>query len=105
MATSNIEPQNLYANGLQRQRFLPAIALLQQHTRVMNVDGGVDYRLRALTKAELYHQPLDGTAEESLYKSFSSLVPAEEEIIKGGAIEIERRDIATRYVGDDVVLV
>jgi hypothetical protein len=59
VATSNIVPDGLYKDGLQRARFLPAIALLKRHTLVLNVDGGTDYRLRALEKAELYHFPLD----------------------------------------------
>jgi cell division protein ZapE len=44
VATSNIEPGNLYENGLQRQRFLPVIDLIERYTRVVNVDAGVDYR-------------------------------------------------------------
>ena len=75
VATSNIEPQGLYENGLQRQRFLPAIALLEQHTQIVNVDGGVDYRLRTLTQAELYHWPLDEAADISLAASFLALAP------------------------------
>ncbi len=55
VATSNIIPDGLYRDGLQRARFLPAIALLNRHTDVINVDGGIDYRLRALEQAELYH--------------------------------------------------
>ena len=75
VATSNIEPKGLYENGLQRQRFLPAIALLEQYTEVVNVDGGVDYRLRTLSQAELYHWPLDEAADVSLASSFAALVP------------------------------
>ena len=75
VATSNIEPKGLYENGLQRQRFLPAIALLERHTEVVNVDGGVDYRLRTLSQAELYHWPLDEAADVSLASSFAALVP------------------------------
>ncbi|MDP5054140.1 MAG: cell division protein ZapE, partial [Congregibacter sp.] len=58
VATSNIAPDGLYANGLQRARFLPAIALLETHTEVLTVDAGVDYRLRTLEQAQLYHYPL-----------------------------------------------
>ena len=75
VATSNIKPQGLYENGLQRQRFLPAIALLEQYTDIVNVDGGVDYRLRTLSQAELYHWPLDEEADVSLAASFAALVP------------------------------
>ena len=52
VTTSNIVPDGLYRNGLQRARFLPAIDLLKTHTRVLNVDGGTDYRLRLLEQAE-----------------------------------------------------
>ena len=55
-----------YKDGLQRARFLPAIALLKQHLDVLNVDGGIDYRLRYLEKAEIYHYPLDDQAEQVL---------------------------------------
>ncbi|CAG0911239.1 unnamed protein product, partial [Cyprideis torosa] len=48
VTTSNVEPKGLYHNGLQRQRFLPAIALLEQHTEVVHIGGDTDYRLRAL---------------------------------------------------------
>lgn len=103
VATSNIVPDELYKNGLQRQRFLPAIDLLKKHTEVVNVDGGIDYRLRALTQAQLYHYPADERAEEALAVAFRSLVPAAGEMRRGVAIEIERRAIQTRCIGEDVV--
>lgn len=103
VATSNIEPSDLYKDGLQRVRFLPAIDLINQHTEVVNVDGGVDYRLRSLEQAELYHWPLDKDADVSLKTSFDNLVPDVEEIVSNHMIEIEGRNIMTRYHAEDVV--
>lgn len=73
VATSNIEPKDLYKDGLQRERFVPAIDLLYRYTRVVNVDSGVDYRLRTLERAELYHWPLDSGAEKALEDNFTAL--------------------------------
>jgi cell division protein ZapE len=103
VATSNIVPDQLYKDGLQRARFLPAIALINKHTEIVNVDGGVDYRLRALTQAELYHHPLDAEANVSLNKSFISLIPDQEELRENITIEIEGREIAARAEAEDVV--
>ena len=101
VATSNIEPARLYENGLQRQRFLPAIALIEQHTLVLNVDAGVDYRLRTLEKAELYHYPLDAEADVSLRESFERLAP--HAATEGESLQINGRAIRTRSLADDVV--
>ncbi len=103
VATSNIVPDRLYENGLQRQRFLPAIALLNKYTEVVNVDSGVDYRLRALEQAELYHCPLDDEADASLNRSFESLAPDLNEAINGQVIDINGRPIHTRRCCEDVV--
>lgn len=102
VATSNIIPQGLYKDGLQRARFLPAIDLLLVHTKVINVDNGVDYRLRALETAELYHSPLDGEADASLQSSFASLIVEGCEVRDGVALDIEGRPIVANRVGDDV---
>lgn len=101
VTTSNIVPDDLYKNGLQRARFLPAIDLLKAHCDVVNVDSGVDYRLRALEKAEIYHSPLDPEADTNLHTYFQQLAPEPGEA--NVSIEIEGRQIATREVADGVV--
>ncbi|MGB0956306.1 MAG: cell division protein ZapE [Panacagrimonas sp.] len=75
IATSNCAPDQLYRDGLQRQNFLPAIERLKQNLSVINVDGGTDYRLRALTRAELYHHPSDAEAMEKLEVAFADIAP------------------------------
>jgi len=102
IATSNIEPARLYENGLQRANFLPAIALLEQHTRILRVDGGIDYRLRSLEQAEIYHSPLGLDAERLLRESFEHL-SAGLETVSGGNIEIQGRQIPIRQRAEDLV--
>ncbi|MDJ0749938.1 MAG: cell division protein ZapE [Woeseiaceae bacterium] len=66
VTTSNSPPEDLYRDGLQRQRFLPAIALLNEFTDVVNMDGDTDYRLRLLQKAGTYLLTQDPTAADKL---------------------------------------
>ncbi|MCZ6641559.1 MAG: cell division protein ZapE [Gammaproteobacteria bacterium] len=101
VATSNVEPNRLYENGLQRSRFLPAIELIETHTQVFAVPGVIDHRLRVLERAEIYHAPLDDEAETSLTRSFMALAPDKPEY--DVVLEIEGRDIVARGVADDVV--
>jgi len=103
VATSNIIPDNLYKDGLQRKQFLPAIDLLNKHTKVVNVDGGIDYRLRVLERAEIYHSPLDKMADASLLDSFTQLAPDAQSIFIGAKINIAGRRLKTVRSGDDVV--
>ena len=70
VATSNSEPDELYRDGLQRQRFLPAIELLNRHTDVVHLGGGTDYRLRLLEKAGTYLAPHDAAAVDRLSHLF-----------------------------------
>jgi len=100
VATSNVEPDRLYENGLQRRRFLPAIELLKIHTRVHQIETDVDYRLRVLERAEIYHSPLDPAAKRGLQRSFKALAPesGEEDVV----LEIENRPIRALRVADDV---
>ena len=101
VTTSNEPPDRLYWGGLQRDRFLPAIELLQRHTEVLNVDGGIDYRLRALERAEIYHWPLDAAASTNLEQAFGEIAPDKGEI--GIALDIEGRPIKTVRCADGVV--
>ena len=73
VCTSNTPPGGLYRDGLQRARFLPAIALLERHTRVVNVDGGIDYRLRALEKAPLYVESEATDSEARMQERFTTI--------------------------------
>ncbi|MCS6996727.1 MAG: cell division protein ZapE [Casimicrobiaceae bacterium] len=72
--TSNDPPAKLYADGLQRQNFLPTIALIEERMDVLEVDAGIDYRRRTLELERVYHWPADAAAEEALARTFSRLV-------------------------------
>lgn len=102
IATSNIEPNRLYENGLQRQNFLPAIKLLEQFTKAVNVDGGTDYRLRSLEQAEIYHSPLGAESEALMLANFNRL-SAGLNTLSNGEIEIQGREIQCRYRAEDLV--
>lgn len=103
VTTSNIPPAELYKDGLQRSRFLPAIALLERHTQVVNVDGGIDYRLRALARAQLYHTPLDAQARQRLEQFFLGVVPDPQAVHQDGKIDIEGRSLSVVKEAEDVV--
>jgi cell division protein ZapE len=91
VATSNSPPDELYRDGLQRQQFLPAIKQLEQHTQVLHVDGGTDYRLQRLTRAGTYLLTGDPGTESRLADLFHALTGA---AAQPGKIEIAGRKIA-----------
>ncbi|WP_458527180.1 cell division protein ZapE [Onishia taeanensis] len=101
VTTSNIVPSELYKDGLQRARFLPAIDLLERHCEVVNVDSGIDYRLRALERAEIFHAPLDEAADAELARSFREVAGHDGE--QGERIEINHRVLRSRRLHEDVV--
>ena len=103
IGTSNQAPDMLYAGGLQRARFLPAIDLIEQKCKVINVDGGTDYRLRALEKAPLYCYPLNEQSAADIADIFHRLVPVEGEIKTDVNLEVEGRSIPVIKLSEDIV--
>lgn len=103
VATSNIHPDKLYENGLQRQRFLPAIELVKANTTVFELDGGVDYRLRTLEQAPLYFSPVDEASESALQDAFARLATDEQRCRRDIDVEVLGRQIPARMESDGVV--
>ncbi len=101
VATSNIEPDGLYKGGLQRARFLPAIAALKAHCDVLKLDSGTDYRLRELEQAEIYHWPLDKQADKVLTELFDHL--SANDVEPESSLEIEGRNVQVKHCAEGVV--
>jgi cell division protein ZapE len=101
VTTSNIHPDGLYENGLQRPRFIPAIEMLKKHTTVIELAFGLDYRLRSLERANLYLCPITLQTNAELNAKFAELsrvsVPEE-----GGELIILDRPISTRRQAADI---
>ncbi len=108
VATANVAPKNLYKDGLQRQRFLPAIKLIEQHTEVVHVDGAIDYRLRELRKASIYldsKSPADGKAPGDARSQMEQIFTAVagEPGTMDGHVTIEHRRIKCVRQAEDVI--
>jgi cell division protein ZapE len=101
VATSNTAPRELYRDGLQRARFLPAIALLERHLEVCRVAGTTDYRLRELTQAGVYLPSAAADTPSRLEQLFTRL--ADHGARAGGTIVIEGRPIAVIREGCGVL--
>lgn len=99
--TSNCPPSDLYREGLQRARFLPAIVLIERHCEVVEVDAGADYRLRELEKAPLYVVPDGPGADENLARRFEAI--AGDAGVPDQRLQIEGRTINARRASADVV--
>ena len=99
--TSNYPPDALYPNGLQRENFLPTIALLKARVDVVEIDAGVDYRLRALEHVEVFHYPADAAAEARMADAFMAMTGGES--ASSGEIELLGRVLTTRARANGVV--
>jgi cell division protein ZapE len=101
VTTSNAAPQELYRDGLQRARFLPAIDLICRHCQVFNLDGEQDYRLRFLQQTDLYSVPHSASTEQAIRGYLDQHVaPVQAEQAE---LTINGRLLAHRYCAEDTV--
>ena len=94
VTTSNSHPDDLYKDGLQRSRFLPAIEALKQHTQIFEMDSGTDYRLRLLQRAGTYITPSDEQAIARLTHLFEDAASCE--ISDYRQLDVNGREICAR---------
>ena len=100
VSTSNYRPDDLYPNGLQRQNLLPTIELLKQWLDVVEIDGGVDYRLRELEHATCYYSPLTEAVDAELTARFERMRPGPDEDPR---LTIEARTLRARQRAGSLV--
>lgn len=98
VTSSNTAPADLYAHGLQRDRFLPAIAQIQQHCQVLQLESPRDYRLRALTRSPVYRTPLDQQADAWLRARWDELTTGAPH--EDGPLRIDGRAIPVRALAE-----
>lgn len=91
VTTSNTAPANLYQDGLQRARFLPAIAQIEQRCHVVEMASARDWRLRALSQAPVYLTPPGAESHRALERIFAN--QAHDGIVSDGTLQIHGRDI------------
>ncbi|SPL71387.1 cell division protein ZapE [Acinetobacter stercoris] len=101
VATSNIAPDGLYKNGIHRDRFLPTIEMVKKHCVVLNVDAGVDYRLRVLKQAQLFKTPLNDENKQWIAERFHALTQTQ--LVSKEPININHRVVETLGHTEDVL--
>ena len=100
VTTSNFRPDDLYPNGLHRDRILPAIRLLNEKLEVINIDNGTDYRRRTMEQVKLYHTPLGAEADAQMNEAFTRLAASHDE---DPLLHIEQREIRARRKAGGVI--
>ncbi|CAN5534549.1 cell division protein ZapE [soil metagenome] len=100
VTTSNFKPDDLYPNGLHRERILPAIELLNATLEVVNVDAGTDYRRLTLEQVELYLTPLGEAADAAMTQAFDKLAETRDE---SPNMNIEHRELHGRRKAGGIV--
>lgn len=100
IATSNTEPDNLYLNGVHRERFLPAIDMIKSHCKLLYLQSNRDYRLGRGIAIETYLYPLDEKTKEQFAQQFEHFAPENK---KNGALVIQNRTIP--YIAADSMVV
>ena len=105
LTTSNYPPDDLYLHGLQRQNFLPAIALLKRELKVINVDGGSDYRQRKTTREPIFIVTTDAAGDAASEARMGALFEQIAAGTQGGEphIEIQGRLIPAKKIARSVV--
>ncbi|GMQ83419.1 MAG: cell division protein ZapE [Gammaproteobacteria bacterium] len=101
VATSNTAPVSLYRDGLQRDRFLPAIDLLQSNTRVQHLEGSKDFRLELLQHSGTYLVATDGMARTWLQQRLEELTPVG--LQSHAFIQLHGREFRVRALAEDLV--
>ena len=100
VATSNRIPDDLYLNGLQRERFLPAIELLKQHTEVVHLDSPTDHRSALWQQSRLYLTPLGAETDAALHRQFEALATGHSE--SGKRLRVQNREIPAVAVAGNI---
>jgi cell division protein ZapE len=101
VTTSNTRPANLYRDGLQRERFLPAIATIERHCSVVELDSPHDWRLRALKQAPVYYTPPGTDAERAMRAIFNRVARSVPR--RDVDLDVNDRPIAARLEADGAV--
>ncbi len=100
VTTSNFRPDDLYPDGLHRERILPAIELLKERLEVVGVDNGIDYRQSTLQQLQMYYVPLGAAADAAMARCFDRLAESRDE---NPLLYIGRRELPARRRAGGVV--